>query len=200
VTPAEFHSAYRGCADEVSAGTGIDPIALLAQWANETAWGQAVFGNNLGNIRCSPSTFCRYPTLDDFALAAIAVFHNGLYEPVLAADNAISQLEAIVASPWDSGHYGGSLDAYYTPLEEFELTPDEHIWLKAIYDQVRGPDPYGNIDQIMGRLGTYPASLPNILAKSGSGGGGTEPPEPAEPKNITLNIPSVPGTATGSIS
>ena len=49
---------------------------------------------------------------------------------------------------------------------------------------------------------TTSAILVDIDSKvSGSGGGSTpEPPEPAEPKTITLTIPSVPGTATGTIS
>jgi hypothetical protein len=41
-------------------------------------------------------------------------------------------------------------------------------------------------------------ALPDMVAATS--GGGTEPPEPAEPKTITLDIPSVPGKATGTIS
>lgn len=40
-------------------------------------------------------------------------------------------------------------------------------------------------------------ALPDAVPASG--GGGTEPPEPAEPKVITLNITSIPGTATGTL-
>jgi hypothetical protein len=162
MTPDAFAAAYRATAEEVAAGTGIDPIALLTQWAAETAWGTVVIGFNLGNIRCSATTFCRYSSLDEFAAACVATFHNGFYNPVLAADNAVAQLAAIVQSPWSADHYGGSLSGFYNQLEAFELTPDEHAWLKAIYDQTRGPDPYGNIDEIMGRLGSYASSLPNL--------------------------------------
>lgn len=132
MTPADFASRYRATAEQVSLGTGIDPIALLTQWAAETAWGTVVIGNNLGNIRCSPTTFCQYATLSDFAVSCIATFHNGFYQPVLAANNAVDQIAAIVASPWSAGHYGGSLAAFYTQLEGLEMTPDEHNTLYAI--------------------------------------------------------------------
>ncbi len=151
MTPADFHVFVNSTAVAASAGTGIDPIVLEAQWANETAWGTAIFGNNLGNIRCSPTSFCLYATLDDFAQAAIAVWHqtafinnaypNG-FEPFRAAAAAgtpAQALAAICASPWSSGHYGGSLDAFYQPLEVFDvLTPDEHNRLFAQYDGMFG--------------------------------------------------------------
>jgi hypothetical protein len=115
MTPQQFAGAYLHTAQLVTAGTGIDAYVLLAQWANETDWGNVVIGNNLANIRCSPTTFCQYATLEDFAQACIATFHNGYYGAVLAATTPVAQLAAIVASPWDSGHYGGSLAAFYFP-------------------------------------------------------------------------------------
>jgi hypothetical protein len=131
MTPHEFHDSYRPTADAVGRGTGIDAIVLLAQWANETAWGTVVIGNNLGNIRCSSTSFCRYPSLAAFAAACIATWHNGFYGSVFAAQGAEAQLAAICASPWSSGHYGGNLHPFYDPLEAYELTPDEH---KALFD------------------------------------------------------------------
>jgi hypothetical protein len=138
MTPANFAAAYGATARAVSDGTGIDSAVLLAQWANETAWGTIVVGNNLGNIRCSPTTFCKYATLQDFAAACVATFHNGLYGPVLAAKTPQAQLAAIVASPWSAGHYGGSLTAFYDPLEAYEMTPAEDSTLNAIYAIVAG--------------------------------------------------------------
>lgn len=129
MTPAQFASAYGTVARTVSDGTGIDSAVLLAQWANETAWGTAVAGNNLGNIRCSPTSFCRYATLDDFAAACTATFHDGFYNAVLAAATPEAQLAAIVASPWSSGHYGGNLHPFYDPLEVYEMTPNEDATL-----------------------------------------------------------------------
>lgn len=116
MTPQQFADAYLHTAQLVTAGTGINAYVLLAQWANETDWGNVVVGNNLGNIRCSPTTFCQFATLEDFAQTCIATFHNGYYAAVLAAVTPAEQLAAIVASPWDAHHYGGSLAAFYTQL------------------------------------------------------------------------------------
>jgi hypothetical protein len=136
MTPKQFHDTYRWVANLVSAGTGIDPLVLLAQWANETAWGSVVVGNNLGNIRCSPTNFCQYTTLRDFIDACIACWHNGYYGAVLAAVGPAAQLAAIVASPWDSGHYGGSLQPFYSQLEAFDMTPDQDAKLEETRNKV----------------------------------------------------------------
>ena len=137
MTPAQFAAAYNDTARAVGSGTGLDNVVLLAQWANETAWGTVVRGNNLGNIRCSPTTFCRYASLADFATACIATFHNGFYNAVLAATTAEAQLAAIVASPWSSGHYGGNLHPYYDPLEAYEMTPAQDAALTEALNGVR---------------------------------------------------------------
>jgi len=138
MTPAQFAGSYNPTARAVGAGTGIDNVVLLAQWANETAWGTAVAGNNLGNIRCSPTNFCSYASLDDFATACIATFHNGFYNAVLAAKTPEDQLAALVASPWSSGHYGGNLHPFYDPLEAYEMTPAQDQTLNAIYGILSG--------------------------------------------------------------
>src|SRR6267143_4271348 len=137
MTPAQFAATYGTTARTVSDGTGIDSAVLLAQWANETAWGTVVFGNNLGNIRCSPTSFCRYATLDDFAAACIATFHNGFYNAVLAATTAEAQLAALVASSWSSNHYGGTLRPFYDPLEAYEMTPAQDAALTEALAGVR---------------------------------------------------------------
>jgi hypothetical protein len=137
MTPADFAAAYRATSRTVSVGTGIDNVVLLAQWANETAWGTVVVGNNLGNIRCSPTTFCRYASLSDFAAACIATFHNGFYNAVLAAKTPEAQLSALVASPWSSGHYGGNLHPFYDPLEAYEMTPAQDAALTEALNGVR---------------------------------------------------------------
>ena len=142
MTPAQFAATYNPTAQAVGGGTGIDNVVLLAQWANETAWGAVVVGNNLGNIRCSPTTFCRYASLADFVTACIATFHNGYYNAVLAATTAEAQLAALVASPWDSNHYGGTLRPFYDPLEAYEMTPAQDAALtEALNFTTRGKRP-----------------------------------------------------------
>lgn len=140
MTPQQFHDAYRSTAAQVSQGTGIDPIVLLAQWANETAWGTAWSGApyNLGNIRNGPGgSIITYPTLGDFAAACIATWHNGYYQAVLSATTAAAQLAAICASPWSSGHYGGDLSSFFNPLEAFEMDPLEHAWTGNTSERLR---------------------------------------------------------------
>lgn len=134
MTPQFFCDSYRSVADKVSEGTGIDSIALLAQWWNETAGGTSWAGApfNLGNIENNGKVVL-YASYDEFVAACIATFHNGLYDAVLAATNAIDQLAAIVASPWASGHYGGSLMAEYALVEDFELTAYEKAQLNSLY-------------------------------------------------------------------
>jgi len=104
-----FIANFGGVADQVAAGTGLSRWALLVQWAKETATGTQILNrNNLGNIRCSSTTFCQYATLADFGAAAIATWENGFYGAVLATAGqpVRTQLLAIGASPWDAGHYG----------------------------------------------------------------------------------------------
>src|SRR5712671_1118571 len=151
MTPAQFAATYNPTAQLVGQGTGIDNVVLLAQWANETAWGTVVVGNNLGNIRCSPTTFCRYATLDDFANACIATFHNGFYNAVLSATTAEDQLAALVASPWSSNHYGGTLHPFYDPLEAYEMTPAESATLSQVYYLLTS-----GVDSFPGHPGTRP--------------------------------------------
>jgi hypothetical protein len=121
MTPAAFVDRYLATAQQVVAGTGLDETTLLAQWALETAWGSVFAGtNNLGNIRCSPTTFCNYPTLAVFAQAAVQTFHNGLYAGVLAtAGKSIeTQIAALGNSPWDAGHYGNPPGSALIPFAQ----------------------------------------------------------------------------------
>jgi hypothetical protein len=106
-----FSDRFGNCADEVAAGTGLNRWALLVQWAVETGTGSQVFGNNLGNIRCSSTSFCQYASLDDFAQHAISVWHSPWPPPIepwraaAAGQPMQTQLVAFGESPWDAGHY-----------------------------------------------------------------------------------------------
>jgi hypothetical protein len=135
VTPTEFVVKYRPYADTVSAGTGIDPFVLLAQWGIETGWGNQIYNaNNLGNIRDAPGSFAQLTTLDAFCQLAIATWHNGYYGGVLGVVGQEAQCIAIGNSPWDAGHYdngggaGSSLLAALT-LIGGDMTPNEHDML-----------------------------------------------------------------------
>lgn len=191
MTPKQFHDQYRWVADRVSAATNIDPIALLTQWACETGWGTQWAGApfNLGNIE-NNGVVLLYTSLDNFIAACISTWHNGRYEPVLAAKCATDQIAAIIASPWAAGHYSGSLAAFYGPLEEFELTPQEHEWLRMVRSwgpSTESPDTAPDRSWLKNFLDKILAAVP------GSGGippVEVEPIEPAEPKAVTLHIPA----------
>lgn len=138
MTPADFHAAYRPTADTVSAGTNIDAIVLLAQWANETAWGTHFAGaNNLGNIQSGGKSI-NYASLAAFAQACIATFNSGPYGAVIAAANTDDAMAALIASPWAAGHYGGNLHPWFDPLEGFELNKDQDFKLALLANDMIG--------------------------------------------------------------
>jgi hypothetical protein len=199
MTPAQFAGAYNATARTVSDGTGIDNVVLLAQWANETAWGTVVVGNNLGNIRCTPTAFCQYATLADFATACIATFHNGFYNAVLAATTPQAQLAALVASPWSSNHYGGSLDSFYQPLEAYEMTPAQDAALTEVLNGTRDL----NLALFYG-LGTpNPANnFSNLLDGKLKAAEATGPPPPPATVDLTpvLNAIAQVQTALGALA
>jgi len=148
MTPQEFLAAYTPTAQQVAAGTGLEQLVLLAQWAFETGRlldpepGWAGAPNNLGNIRDAAGTgFAQYASLNEFAQAAIFVFNNArpnlnlppsptnnYYFAVLAARGVINQVTALGVSPWDAGHYdsgtgpGSALIPYCRRLTLFPMS------------------------------------------------------------------------------
>lgn len=203
MTPADYIAFVRPTCQEIEAGTGIDWFALAIQYANETAFGSAVYGNNLGNIRCSPTSFCQYASLSDYAQAAIAVWHQTAYinskypngfEPfraqAAAGGNTDAALAAIVASPWSGANYGGSLQGFYAQLEAYELTADEHAKLEWLYTTVGQMYYAGPAPNNWPNWSALAADVATIKAQTAGGGGGTQPPEPAEPTKGTLHVPA----------
>ena len=203
MTPDQFKATYEDLADQMTDQLGLDPSVILAQWAIETAWASQLVGNNLANIRCSPTTFCVYPTLEDFAADYIAVMRQPNMAVILASvgKTVFMQMRALGQSPWDAGHYttggnppGSSLIPFQEALNM--ATIDD------IYNELRGSAAFSKLDLIQARLG-----MPSPAAGTGPGQvqpfwkdpsfpGGAE----VEPKNITLHITSVPGDATGTLT
>jgi len=59
----------------------------------------------------------------------------------------LSQLAAIVASPWSSGHYGGSLLSFYLPLEEAMNIFEKRAWVVVSYVAGLGRTPASGTDR-----------------------------------------------------
>jgi hypothetical protein len=183
MTPQQFLDAYTNCAQQCAAGTGLEKLTLLAQWAFETGrlldpepgWAGAPY--NLGNIRDASGTgFAQYASLDEFAQAAIWVFHNArpnlnlppsatnnYYWPVLAARGVTAQIAALGASPWDAGHYdngggpGSALIPYARRLSMFPMSV-RRAFVTMFWRTAFGTDP----------TETDKTNLANNLAEDGS--------------------------------
>lgn len=94
-------------ARRASQATGVLVSVVLAQWANETAYGTSndwTVKHNPGNI--SPGgVVASYPTLDAGVNAWIATMNDGAYASVRAGRTWRAQAVALGVSPWASGHY-----------------------------------------------------------------------------------------------
>lgn len=115
LTPAEAQFVVG-----VSQQTGIDPRVLIA-WADaEGAYAQHGTGHfNYLNIRStgsagrSPAGFAWYSSPADAVAATARVLQRGTYAGIRSTvarpdETARDQIDAIAASPWDAGHYGGA--------------------------------------------------------------------------------------------
>jgi hypothetical protein len=218
VTPTEFVNGFRPQAAEVAAGTGLRPEAFLVQWGVETNWGNAINNaNNLGNIRCSPTTFCQYANLAEFCAAAVATWHNGEYPEVLAVagQSLKAQLLAIGNSKWDAGRYnngGGPGSSLLAAAQQLNLLRGATMkvigvagvaeeWItdgmtkRSIHDPGEAGDLLALCDQTSALI-IHQSTVDYI--PTWTPGGGVEPPEPAEPGEPAE--PAEPKTVTGTFT
>lgn len=86
---------------EVAAGTGLNPNTI-------GIWVLAENGPVENPLNIGPGRL--YSSLDSAALATIRVLHQSNMAGILASapKDTKTQLQAIAASPWDAGHYGGN--------------------------------------------------------------------------------------------
>lgn len=99
-----------GAASQASSLTGLNSNVILAQWIAENGY-TVPKNNNFGNIMIpGTNTVQTYPTIAA-GVAAYANFlkNNSNYAGIMssAGGTPTNQLAAIIASPWDEGHYGG---------------------------------------------------------------------------------------------
>jgi flagellum-specific peptidoglycan hydrolase FlgJ len=127
----EFINKMTPYAQKAATGTQRDAGVILAQWAQESNWGQdhkANKMNNYGGIRYigkpavqknaveykttnGNGSFAAFRTVDDFVNDFIRV--NNLsgygYPAVRAASTPEQEIKALAASKYDAGGYGGGI-------------------------------------------------------------------------------------------
>jgi hypothetical protein len=111
VTAAAFFVAALPFAQQAHAQTGLATSVVLAQWADETAyggydWSVAHNPGNVGSYDGEP--VATFPTLQAGVDAYIWNINTPLYTAVRVAGNWQSQCVALGRSPWASSHYNAS--------------------------------------------------------------------------------------------
>ena len=114
-------SDLAGYADQASSLTGLSTKVILAQWIAENGWATPK-SYNFGNIMVpGTQTTVKYSSGVEGAIGyADFLKNNSNYAGVLATvgQSDQAQMAAIVASPWDAGHYAnGLLTAVYNSIE-----------------------------------------------------------------------------------
>lgn len=92
-------------AEQASKATGVNELLILAQWGNETAWGQHwAEANNIGNVGVyagGPNQ--SFPTLQ----AGVNAYITEMLSPVMAKVRAAPTLQAQAIALGESGYAGG---------------------------------------------------------------------------------------------
>jgi hypothetical protein len=98
--------------DELATRTGLDPRVVTAWLLSEESGAAAASRQRSGNhnwLNIGPGRVYSSPQAGAAATAQL-INGSGYYAGIRAAaksGNAQAQLQAIAASPWDAGHYGG---------------------------------------------------------------------------------------------
>jgi hypothetical protein len=132
MTPEEFFAEALPWAKMAYEATWVLPSVVLAQWADETAFGGSDWSprNNPGNVGDgSYGGQVVFPTLAAGVNAYIHTMLEPAYTAVGHASTPFLQCWALGASPWAAGHYGtpsGSdlwsiIQEYY--LQQYDLPP-----------------------------------------------------------------------------
>lgn len=132
-----FITNYAAAAARAAADTGLFTSVVLAQWADETAYGTSrafLLGNNFAGV--SPGgVVASYPSQAAGLQAYIDTMNLKYYDPVRAAKAAGSRDQAVALGegPWAAGHYeaigGGPGSALVAIIDSLNL---------ATYDGAEG--------------------------------------------------------------
>lgn len=119
MTPESFKTLYLSTAEEVQRALGFNrPDVFLAQWADETAWGESplavnhhnLAGINYNGVACTNwQGFGSYASLAQFVMGYLSTIRlNGWgYPEFLATKDGTfeEQAHALGASSWAASHY-----------------------------------------------------------------------------------------------
>ncbi len=117
-------------AARAAAETGLWTSVVLAQWADETAWGTSpafVFGCNFAGV--SPGgKIATYPSESAGLAAYVETMNLPFYDAVRIAKSEGARVQALALgySPWAAGHYeavgGGAGSALVAIIDSLNLT------------------------------------------------------------------------------
>lgn len=112
----QLSQAEANYAASVAAQTGLAPSVVTTWVGRESGWGTTKNGSNYLNIGPGYT----YPTVAAAASAAANLINTSSdyagIRTAAATGNPSAQIDAIQASPWDAGHYGGTLSSDYTAV------------------------------------------------------------------------------------
>jgi hypothetical protein len=160
VAEAAFLGNLAYDAQQAGEEIGWWPSVVLAQWADETDWGQSpafVNGHNLAGV--SPGgVIASYPSIAAGLAAYIGTARSDLYDPVRAAKplGPSAQALALGRSDWATGKYiaegsstpGSALVALIADNDLTRFDPEEELldmtpgmWVRALYELCLGREP-----------------------------------------------------------
>lgn len=135
-TPVSFFTTYAPTAKKVQAATGLFASVALAQWANETRYGESLnwpgYEWNFAGIAIyGPGSTNGFPSRTAGIQAYIENIKATTYASVLAAKTWDGQAKALGASPWATGHYESTQTGGYPGSELVAIIQQNNL---AQYD------------------------------------------------------------------
>lgn len=179
-TPTLSTSAQQ-FASGVSAGTGIDRNVLTAWVAQESGWNKTKTGFNYLNI--GPGR--KYASVSEAIKATVSLLKSKTYQGIQSATGKgpQAQISAIVASPWDAGHYGAAqgenrlADTYSTVVNSVKdaiakfLRPVQGGTVTGNFGEDRGDHAHQGIDIAIPQGSSVASSISGVVKYAGAASG-----------------------------
>lgn len=181
----EYVAPYAERAAEV---LSIPAEVIMAQWAVESAHGGSSLARrafNLGGIKYNKysiaegktGAFAKYKDLDQFTDDYIRVMSLPYYKEVRDAEGIEDTVQALAASPYDAGHYGGTGQSILDIIkikQEAGTLPDYSLSNPRFDYKGEDADKETIIDNVFGESPEdwskkNPAVIPDLIARVGDG-------------------------------